>query len=134
MPQTVIVMEAFFFFSFVGSEFLHKTTWREYFDAQNSEKSERCLCAPFFILFFHLIIVHGLISTIVTRRLFKDNMLFSLLILTIYEGRRKHDVNILTHRILRRASDVCVLRFFFFFRYQIVPSEVTNKHLCTARI
>ena len=33
--------------------FLHKTTWREYFDALSLLSCERCLCAPFsFFLFF----------------------------------------------------------------------------------
>ena len=35
------------------------------------------------------------------------------LLLRYYEGRRKHDVNILTRRKLEKRRDVCVLRFFF---------------------
>ena len=31
--------------------FLHKTTWREYFDAREVREEERCLCAPFFSSF-----------------------------------------------------------------------------------
>ena len=42
----------FLFFCCLNCLFLHKTTWREYFDAKFLEKRERCLCAPFFFLIF----------------------------------------------------------------------------------
>ena len=46
-----------------------------------------------------------------------------LFVIVCYNGRRKHDVNILTQSFLEKRRDVCVLRFFSSFSSSSQPTS-----------
>ena len=94
--NSVLSVIVWIFFYVLFLVFLQKTTWREYFDAKFLEKSEWCLCAPFFFLFFNYVVqsrtsqkslAMGLVSHITVSFFVKLFLSFFCI--------RQHDVNIL---------------------------------------
>ena len=108
--------------------FLHKTTWREYFDTLRVQDVMRWLCAPFFffsLLFSSLLKNYSVECncSLQSGSLFWNHFVCFFVYVSCYICIRQHDVNILMFWAAQDVMRWSCAPFFFSFLSKIIRLE-----------